>query len=253
MDLPRNAFKAALKAGRHQAGLWCTIPDPGVIEAMAGAGYDWIVIDTEHTPTDPALGLSLLQAAAPYPVSAVVRPVVNDTALIKRWLDVGAQTLRLPYVQTPAEAEAAVAACRYGPRGVRGVTGLSRATRYARIPDYLTRAEEEICLLVQVETISALASLEDIAGIDGVHGVFFGPSDLSASMGLLGQPNHPDVIAACLDGIARLQKIGVPAGILTLDQTVTRRYIDAGTSFTALGVDLALMIQAVDALRKDFA
>jgi 4-hydroxy-2-oxoheptanedioate aldolase len=253
MDMPKNAFKAALKAGRHQAGLWCSVPDPGVVEAMAGAGYDWILIDTEHSPAEPTLGLSLLQAAAPYPVSTVVRPVVNDTALIKRWLDIGAQTLMLPYVETPAEAERAVAACRYGPRGVRGVTGLSRATRYSRVTDYLTRAEAEICLLLQVETVRALERLEAIAGVDGVDGVFIGPSDLAASMGLLGQPNHPDVVAACLDGIARLKAMGVPAGILTLDKAVTRQYIAAGTGFTALGVDLALMIGAVEALRAEFS
>ena len=252
MDLPKNAFKAALKEGRHQSGLWCTIPEPGVIEAMAMTGFDWLLIDTEHSPTEPSLGFNLLQACAPYPVSAVVRPVVNDTALIKRWLDMGAQTLLLPYVQTAAEARAAVAACRYAPRGVRGVTGLSRATRYAHIPDYLTRAEDEICLLVQVETVSALEQLEEIAGLDGIDGVFFGPSDLSASMGLLGQPNHPDVIATCLDGIARLKALGVPAGILTLDPAVTRQYIAAGTAFTALGVELALLIQSVEALRATF-
>jgi 4-hydroxy-2-oxoheptanedioate aldolase len=220
---------------------------------MAGAGFDWIMIDTEHSPTEPSLGLSLLQAAAPYASSTVVRPVVNDTALIKRWLDMGAQTLLVPYVQDAREAAAAVAACRYGPRGVRGVTGLSRATGYSRVKDYLVRAEEELCLLVQVETASALERLEEIATVDGIDGVFFGPSDLSASMGLLGQPNHPDVIAACLDGIARLKAIGVPAGILTLDRQVTRRYIAAGTSFTALGVDLQLMIDAVGALRAEFA
>lgn len=252
MDLPKNTFKAALKEGRHQAGLWCSIPDPAVIEAMAGAGYDWIMIDTEHSPVEPAQGLALLQAASAYPVATVVRPVVNDTALIKRWLDMGAQTLLLPYIQTAEEAKAAVAACRYGPRGVRGVTGLARANRYTRVKDYLQRAEEEICLLLQVETASAMERLEEIAGVDGVDGVFFGPSDLSASMGLIGQPNHPDVVAAIEDGIARLKAMGVAPGVLTLDPAVSRRYIAAGTAFTALGVDLALMIQAVEKLRAEF-
>jgi 4-hydroxy-2-oxoheptanedioate aldolase len=252
MDLPRNAFKAALREGRHQAGLWCSIPDPAVIEAMAGAGFDWIMIDTEHSPAEPGLGLSLLQAAAPYPSSVVVRPVVNDTALIKRWLDVGAQTLLVPYVQTAAEAAAAAAACRYPPRGIRGVTGLSRATRWSRVPNYLAQADAEICLIVQVETAAALERIEDIATVDGVDAVFLGPSDMAASMGLNGKPTHPDVIAACMDGIARLRAIGVPAGILTLDKDVTRKYIAAGTSFTALGVDFALMVQAVDSLRREF-
>ena len=175
MEMPKNAFKAALKEGRHQAGLWCAIPDPGVVEAMAGAGYDWILIDTEHSPAEPALGLSLLQAAAPYPVSTVVRPVVNDTALIKRWLDMGAQTLMLPYVETVAEAERAVAACRYGPRGVRGVTGLSRATRYSRVADYLTRAEDKMSSSFRSRRSARSAGSRTLPGSRGSTGCSSGP------------------------------------------------------------------------------
>ena len=191
MDLPRNRFKAALAEGRPQIGLWVSLIDGLAAEAVAGAGFDWLLLDTEHSPGHEASVLAQLQALAPYPLTPIVRPVTNDTALIKRFLDIGVQTLLIPYVQSAAEAEAAVAAMRYPPRGVRGVSTLTRATGYGRVSDYLRRAEEELCLLVQIETRAGLDALEAIAAVDGVDGLFIGPSDLSASLGHLGDPATP--------------------------------------------------------------
>jgi len=252
MDLPRNHFKHALAAGGSQIGLWCTLSNAYAAEAVAGAGFDWLLLDTEHSPNDVPIVLTQLQAAAPYPVSCVVRPVVNDTALIKRYLDIGAQTLLIPFVQNVEEAEAAAAAVSYPPKGIRGVSTMTRAGRFGRIPDYVKRAREEICLLVQVETAEALEVLEDIAGVDGIDGVFIGPSDLAASMGHAGNPGHPEVKAAVEDAIARLRAISKPAGILTPDVAFARRCIELGAAFTAVGIDASLMVRAVDTLAKDF-
>ena len=252
MDLPVNEFKRRLKAGEQQIGLWVTIPDPGVAEALAGAGFDWLVIDTEHTPVEVTTVMSLLQAVAPYPVSAVVRPVDNQTALIKRHLDQGAQTLLIPYVQTPAEAAAAVAAMHYAPAGHRGVAGIHRGGRYGRIPGYHARASEELCLIVQVETIEAMARIEEIASVDGVDAVFIGPADLGATMGYPGQPGHPEVKARVLEGIARLKALGVPAGVLTSDAVFARDCIAAGTTFTAVGLDFSILVRGADALAAAF-
>jgi 4-hydroxy-2-oxoheptanedioate aldolase len=253
MELPKNRFKAGLKSGQTQIGLWNSINTFVLPDALGPLGYDWIVIDTEHSPVEPTMAMNALQAMEAYPnTSAVVRPVVNDTALIKRYLDMGAQTLILPYVQNPDEARAAVDAMRYPPRGVRGVAGGTRASRYGSIPGYATKAEEELCLIVQVETVSAMAQLEDIASVEGVDGVFIGPADLSASMGYPGQSNHPEVKAAIEDAFARLNKIGVPAGILTLDPTYAQRCIDLGAAFVAVGVDLSLLMDAARDLRAKF-
>lgn len=252
MDLPKNRFRARLKAGEQQIGLWSTIPEATAVEALAGAGYDWLVIDTEHTAVEAASVLPLLQAVAPYPTAPVVRPVVNDTALIKRHLDMGAQTLLLPMVNSRAEAEAAVAATRYAPEGVRGMAGTMRAARYGRVRDHATRADEEICLLLQVETIAALESLEPIATTPGVDGIFIGPADLAASLGYPGQSRHPHVREVVLGMIERLVALGVPAGILATDPDFARDCIAAGTTFTAVGVDMALLVGAADRLAEAF-
>jgi 4-hydroxy-2-oxoheptanedioate aldolase len=252
MDLPRNRFKAGLREGRPQLGLWISLVDSFAAEAVAGAGFDWLLFDTEHSPGHEMSVLAQLQAVAPYPVAPIVRPVINDVALVKRFLDIGAQTLLIPYVQSAAEAEAAVAAMRYPPRGVRGVSTLTRATGYGRVPDYLARAEDELCLLVQIETRAGLDALEAIAAVDGVDGLFIGPSDLAASLGHLGNPSHPEVIAAVEDAIARIRAAGKPAGILTLDPAVARRCLALGTSFTAVGTDLALLARGAEALAAAF-
>lgn len=254
MDMPKNNFKAALKAGKHQLGIWNSLGGNTVPELLAFAGFDWILLDTEHSPIEPVEILPELQALAAYPqVTPIVRPVVNDVALIKRYLDMGVQTLLIPYVQTPQEAEAAVSAMRYPPRGVRGVAGLTRASRFGNVPNYTASAEEELCLIVQVETAEAMGRLEEIAAIDGVDAVFIGPSDLSTSMGFPGQPNHPDVIAAIEDAFARLKAMSVPSGILTLNEDFAHRCIELGTGFTAVGLDLAVLQAGAKALRDRFA
>lgn len=252
MNLPENHFKRALREGRQQIGLWCSLPGSYAAEAVAGSGYDWLLFDTEHSPGDPLTVLAQLQAVAPYDVSAVVRPASNDTVLIKRFLDLGAQTLLIPYVQNAEEARAAVAAMRYPPEGVRGVSGLTRATRFGRIPGYGKRAAEELCLLVQVETGEALDQLEAIAAVDGVDGVFIGPADLAASLGHVGEPGHPEVVAAVEDAIRRLRAAGKPAGILTPDTTFARRCIEIGTVFTAVAIDVGILARGTEAVARQF-
>ncbi len=253
MKNPKNLFKAALKEGRHQLGIWNSLVGPVETELLAGCGFDWVLIDTEHSPVDVNDVFPALQAVAAYPeVSAIVRPAWNDVVLIKRILDHGAQTLLIPYVQSVAEAEAAVRAMRYPPRGMRGVGGSTRASRFGTIEGYTANAEAELCLLVQVETAEAMQSLEAIAQVDGVDGVFIGPSDLAASMGHPGNAGHPDVVAAIEGAIGRLRKVGVPAGILTPDETFAKRCIELGTSFTAVGIDLVSLSRAVRTLRSRF-
>lgn len=242
MDLPVNAFKRAIAAGRQQVGLWVSLSSAYAAEVVAGAGFDWLLLDTEHSPSDVPSVLAQLQAVAGYPsVSPVVRPAWNDKVLIKRHLDVGAQSLLIPYVSTAEEAAAAVAAIRYPTRGVRGVAGTTRAARFGRIPDYAKRAEEELCLLVQVETREALANLEAIAKTDGIDGVFIGPADLAAALGHLGNPGHPEVQSAIADAIRRIRACGKPPGILAMDEAGARRWMEAGTVFTAVGMDVAIL------------
>lgn len=250
-EMPANLFKRALAERRQQIGIWNSIPGSMIAEALATCGYDWILIDTEHSLTDVPDTLSMMQAIAAYSVSAVVRPTTNDTALIKRFLDLGAQTLLIPYVQSVEEAAAAVAAVRYAPRGVRGVAGQTRASRFGTVTGYLQRAEEEICLLVQVETAVALERIEEIAAVDGVDGLFIGPADLAASMGR-NSHTHPDVIAAIKDAIQRIVATGKPAGILTVDPDFARQCIEWGTLVTAVGVDLNLMLKHARDLATDF-
>lgn len=252
MNMPINTFKRALKAGEQQIGIWNTTPGPVVAELLAGTGFDWILVDTEHSISDLPDVMSVLQAVAAYPIAPVVRPQANDTVLIKRALDLGAQSLLLPYVQNCEEAEAAVRAMRYAPRGIRGVSGMTRASRYGAVKDYIQRAEDELCLIVQVETGEALGRIEEIAMVDGVDAVFIGPADLAASLGHPGNPAHPDVVAKIEEAILRLKAIGVPSGILTLDQAFARRCIELGTTFTAVGVDTVLLRNAALALAKGF-
>ncbi|MGX7706618.1 4-hydroxy-2-oxoheptanedioate aldolase [Methylobacterium sp. Gmos1] len=247
-----NRFKRALREGRQQIGLWCSLPGSYAAEAVAGSGYDWLLFDTEHSPGDPLTVLAQLQAVAPYDVSAVVRPAANDTVLIKRFLDLGAQTLLIPYVQDADEARAAVAATRYPPEGVRGVSGLTRATRFGRVPGYARRASEEICLLVQVETREALDWLEEICAVEGVDGVFVGPADLAASLGHVGEPGHPEVVAAVEDAVRRIRASGKPAGILTPDTAFAKNCIAIGTTFTAVAIDVGVLARGTEALARQF-
>ena len=252
MELPANAFKRDLLAGRQQIGLWVSLASAYSAEIVAGSGFDWMVIDTEHSPNEVDTTLSQLQAAAASPVSVVVRPAWNDKVLIKRHLDIGAQTLLIPYVQDAAEAQAAVAAMRYPPRGVRGVAGVTRASRFGRVKDYARRAEEALCLLVQVETRGGLDNLEAIARTDGVDGVFIGPADLAAGLGHLGDIPHPEVQSAIEDGVKRIRACGKGAGILATDEASARRYIGWGTTFTAVGLDAMVLARETEKLAAKF-
>lgn len=250
--LPANEFKAALARGEQMIGMWCSLADPYSAEIVSGAGFDWLLLDTEHSHADIATVLSQLQAVAPYPCSPVVRPPANDPVVIKRLLDVGAQSLLIPQVESAEEARAAVAATRYAPIGVRGVAALTRATRFGRVKDYAALAHTELCVLVQVESRHALEQIEQIASVDGVDGIFIGPSDLAASLGHPGDPNAPTVTEAVEHAIGRVRAAGRPAGVLTTNPAFARRCIDLGTTFTAVGVDVGLLARGADALARTF-
>jgi 4-hydroxy-2-oxoheptanedioate aldolase len=252
MELSPNRFKHALAAGQLQIGLWCSLCSSIAAEIVSDSGFDWLLLDTEHSPNELPDLLAALQAVALGPATPIVRPAWNDTVLIKRILDIGAQTVLLPYVQNADEARRAVAATRYPPAGVRGVTGSGRAARYGRVADYLKKADSEICVLVQVETRAALDQLEAIAAVPGVDGVFIGPSDLAASLGHIGNPQHHDVQTALEDAVRRLTKVGKPAGILTVNEDEAGRYIGWGYLFVAVGVDVALLARSADGLAKRF-
>jgi len=251
-----NPFKHALRAGRPQIGLWSTLASPFVSELIAGSGYDWLLLDTEHTPSDVPLMLQQLQAVAAEqrrPSSAVVRPAWNDAVLIKRYLDIGAQTLLLPFVQNAEEAAAAVAAMRYPPHGIRGMGGTMRASHFGRDADYVRDADKELCLLVQVETEEALDNIEAIAAIDGVDGIFVGPGDLSASMGYPGEMQHPKVSAAIDDAIRRIRACNKAPGILMLDEKRARACLELGALFVAVATDQVLLRKAADDVAARFA
>ena len=251
-----NLFKHALAAGQAQIGLWSAFPSPYVTELLGGSGYDWIMLDTEHSPNDVPQVMAQLQALdashQPRPTSAVVRPAWNDAVLIKRYLDIGAQTLLIPFVQNAQEAQAAVDAMRYAPSGIRGMGGSTRASNFGRDTRYIADAQQELCLLVQVETKEALDQIEAIAALDGVDGIFIGPADLSASMGYPGQPRHPEVDAAINDAIRRIRKAGKAPGILMVDETRARECLALGAQFVAVAMDLILLRSAADGVAAKF-
>ena len=247
-----NPFKTALAAGQPRIGLWLSMADPYLAEAAATCGYDWLLIDGEHAPNDVRSTLSVLQALAAYPVTPIVRPPVGQTHLIKQYLDLGVQTLLIPMVESGAQARDLVAATRYPPRGVRGVgSAIARASRWNAVPDYLHRADDQVCLLVQVESAAGLAAVDDILAVEGVDGVFIGPADLSASLGHLGNPAHPDVQAAILDAVTRTRAAGKAAGILCTEAQV-QHYRAAGCTFIAAGVDTTLLARAARDLAGRF-
>ncbi len=252
MELMRNNFKKAIAEGRVQIGLWSSLCSNIGAEVLADAGFDWILLDGEHSPNDVPSTMSQMQALVGGTAMPIVRPAWNDAVMIKRILDIGAQTILVPYVQNAEEAKRAVAAVRYPPAGIRGVASSTRANHYGRVNNYLKLADSEICLLVQVETRPALGELEAIAKVEGVDGVFIGPSDLAASLGHIGNPAHPEVQAALEDAVKRLKAVGKAAGILTLSEEEARRYIGWGYVFVAVGSDIGLLGRGADALAKKF-
>jgi 4-hydroxy-2-oxoheptanedioate aldolase len=252
MELPQNAFKRALKAARPQIGLWSSLASNYSVEVIAGAGFDWILLDMEHSPNDLESLLAQLQAAAPYPTTPIVRVPWNDMVTVKRVLDVGAQSLLVPYVSTPEEAKAAVAHTRYPPAGVRGVAGTTRASRFGRIPGYAKKAHEEICVLVQVETKTGLENLEAICAVDGVDGVFIGPADLHASMGYTGESANPAVLPLIEEAMRRIRRAGNAPGYLSPIESDARRMLAAGALFVAVGADVGLLARGAESLSAKF-
>jgi 4-hydroxy-2-oxoheptanedioate aldolase len=252
MELPPNPFKRALKAGKPQIGLWSSLSSNYSVEVIAGAGFDWILLDMEHSPNDLESALSQLQAAAPYPSHPVVRVPWNDMVAMKRLLDIGAQSLLVPYVSTAEEARAAVAYTRYPPAGVRGVAGTTRATRFGRVKDYAKRAQEELCLLVQVETQAALDNIEAICAVDGVDGVFIGPADLHASLGYTGEIANPKVKPLIDEAIRRIRKAGKAPGILTPNEADAKHWLGCGGLFVAVGADVGILARGAEALAAKF-
>ncbi len=250
-----NPFKQALASGQPQIGIWSTLASPLAAELLAGSGFDWILLDAEHSPNDVPLMLAHLQAVEAerqHRTHPVVRPAWNDQVLIKRYLDIGAQTLLIPFVQNADEARAAVSSMRYAPHGVRGMGGSVRASRFGRDSSYVRDAHKELCLLVQVETREALSQIEAIAAVDGVDGIFIGPADLSASMGYPGQPGHPEVRAAIDDAIRRIRAAGKAPGILQVSEERARECLALGALFVAVALDMVLLREAADACAARF-
>lgn len=252
MDMPRNTFKRALRAGQPQIGLWSSLSSHYTVEVIAGAGFDWILLDTEHSPNDVTLVLAQLQAAAAYPVSTLVRPAWNDVVLIKRHLDIGVQTLLIPWVQTPEDAERAVRAMRYPPQGMRGVSVSARHNRFGRVKDYFEHVHDELCLLVQIETRAALENIEAIAAVDGVDGLFIGPADLSADFGRVGTTSTPEITTVIENAVGRIRASGKAAGILWGEEAEAKRWLERGVNFIAVGSDLNLLARGADALATRF-
>lgn len=253
MDMPQNVFKQMLGQRRLQVGLFLGLASAYSAEILATAGFDWLLIDGEHAPNNPASVLAQLQAMAPYPVHIAVRPVNHDVALIKQYLDIGVQTLLVPMVESVAAAAALVRAVRYPPHGVRGVgTSLARAACWGGVKDYVSRADEQICLIVQIESCQGLVNLDAILMVEGVDAVFIGPADLAASMGYIGQSGHPEVKAAVEDALRRTVASGKAAGVFVGEPKQAQHYRDCGASFLAVGGDTSLLRNAALKLAASF-
>lgn len=258
MPAPHNSFKHAIAKGELQIGCWLGLADPYISEISAGAGFDWLLIDAEHAPNDLRSVMAQLQVIAGRGCHAIVRPPTGETWMIKQFLDAGAQTILVPMVESAEQARDLVAAVTYPPHGVRGVgSALARASDFAAIPDYLTTARDEICLLVQVENNKGIAALDEILAVDGIDGVFIGPSDLAADMGFIGKAGAPDVKAAVCDAITKIVASGKAAGILTLDCDFQRQCRYLGARFIATEIDVSLfarnMRSAASSARNRFS
>ena len=251
-ELPTNPFKQALREGRPQIGLWCSLCSNVAAEVIASSGFHWILIDTEHAPNELPMVFGQLQALVGGGAVPVVRPAWNDLIIFKRLLDIGVQNFLVPYVQTVEEARAAVAATRYPPQGVRGVAVTHRANRYGRVKDYFKRANDEICLMLQIETKLALQNLEAIAAVEGVDGLFIGPSDLAAAFGHLGNYGHPEVRAAIEDAFKRIRKAGKAPGILAPAEADARHWLSHGCVVLAVGSDVGILARQSEELAAKF-
>ncbi|WP_412552432.1 HpcH/HpaI aldolase family protein [Shimia sp. MIT1388] len=252
MPAPHNPFKAALANKQPQIGCWMCFGETVAAELMSSTGFDWLVVDGEHGPNDLRSITDQLRALEPTSSHAVVRVPIGEDWVLKQVLDAGAQTVLVPMVDTGAQAEAIVRACRYAPDGVRGMGGYgARVTQFGNIPDYGTTANAEICVLVQAETRTAIKNLDSILAVEGVDGVFIGPADLSADMGFPGQPEAPEVQAVIKDAITRIAAAGKAPGILTFSMAAAKTYLDLGATFVAVGIDTVVLAQAARALSRD--
>lgn len=241
MPAPQNTFKHAIAKGDLQLGCWLGLADPYIAEISAGAGFDWVLIDGEHAPNDLRSITAQLQVLAGRNSHAAVRPPIGEAWIIKQLLDAGAQTLLIPMVESAEQARALVSAVTYPPYGMRGVgSALARASDFAAIGDYLTTARDEICLLVQVENLKGLEALDEILAVDGIDGVFIGPSDLAADMGFIGKAGQDEVKNAVTDAIKRIVAAGKAAGILTLDEALQQKCRALGATFIATEIDVTL-------------
>jgi 4-hydroxy-2-oxoheptanedioate aldolase len=245
-----NRWTERIGSGRPRFGMWLASGSGYVSEICAGSGIDWVLLDQEHAPNDLRSTIEQLQVLAAYPnVDVLVRPPSADPVFIKRLLDIGAQNIIVPMIDDAAAASAAVAATRYPPAGIRGVgSALARASRWNRISDYLVTADASVSLTVQVETVAGLEHVADVADVDGVDGVFIGPADLAASMGKLGQPEHPDVVSTIETALATIVAGGTSAGVNAFNESVARRYLRAGASFVLVGADVALLARGAEEL-----
>jgi len=251
-DLPTNHFKRGLKTGVPQIGLWLSMTSPVATEIVAGAGYDWMLVDMEHSANDLGEVAAHLRAAVGGSAEPVVRVPWNEPVLVKRVLDIGARSLLFPFVQSAEEARRAVAATRYPPNGIRGVAGTTRANRYGRVKDYAKHAADELCVLVQVETQQALGEIEAIAAVDGVDGLFIGPADLSASMGHLGNWQRPEIWQAIISGGERIREAGKAPGFLSAREDECRAVLAAGFQFVAVGSDIGILARQSEALARSY-
>jgi len=248
MKLVSNPFTQALNTGKQQIGLWLSLCNPLAAEVVAHSGYDWVLLDMEHSPNDINSVMAQLQVFAAFESTAIIRPQWNDPVLVKRLLDIGAPGLLFPMIQSATEAEQAVAATRYPPRGIRGMGGTTRANAFGRISDYASRIEEETAVLVQIETHAALEQTEAIAAVDGVTGVFFGPADIAADIGVLGKPLDNAVWDLIMPQARKLIAKGIPVGTLVGDAAFAANLLKEGFSFVACGSDAGLLAKSADQL-----
>ncbi|MEP7222864.1 MAG: HpcH/HpaI aldolase/citrate lyase family protein [Novosphingobium sp.] len=252
LPVPQNPFKQKLLAREPQVGLWSALGSSVCAELCAAGDFDWMLIDAEHGVNDVASVLPQLQAIAAYRTQAIVRLPEGEVALIKRYLDIGAQNLMIPMVESADDARRIAAAVAYAPVGVRGLATMTRAARWSRMPDYVAQARDHICLIAQIESVAGINNLEEIAAVDGIDSLFFGPADLAASMGLPGQAGHPDVVAEIWRSLERISTAGKPAGIFVVDEVLAKECLSRGYAYAAVGADAILLSRAVDDLRQRF-
>jgi 4-hydroxy-2-oxoheptanedioate aldolase len=248
MHLAPNRFTRAIAKGEKQIGIWINLSSPFAAEVTAPSGYDWALIDMEHSPNDYMTVLGQLQAYAASGTSAIVRPEWNDPVMVKRLLDLGAPALLFPMIQTVEEARLAVASTRYPPEGIRGVSLATRANKFGRITDYAARVSEETAVILQIETAAAIERCEDIAAVDGVSGIFFGPADIAADIGKLGKPLDPAVWALIRPAAKKLMAKGVPVGTLVFDPAFAAELLNDGFTFVACTSDTAILARGADAV-----